>query len=104
MHCNGLYAALLCVFERSDYLPGFPFEDVHKSMVASPYNSLTSICESHPLGICLNGFPGDERAYKLTRIDLVYVKSICYVINNTKSLFCVDASMSATSRSAPSHV
>ena len=104
MHCNGLYAALLCMFECSDYLPGFLFEDVHKSMVAFLYNSLTLICESHPLGICLNGFPSDKRAYKLTRIDLVYVKSICYVINNTKSLFCVNASMSAASRSAPSHV
>ena len=61
MHCNGLYAALLCVFERSDYLPGFLFEDVHKSMVASPYNSLTLICESHPLGI------GDAQSLVMAR-------------------------------------
>jgi hypothetical protein len=63
-------------------------------MVTAPYNCPTMIYEHHSFWISFDRVSGNEGADKIPRFHLVDVEAIVDIVDDTKSVFHVDRSIS----------
>ena len=66
-------------------------------MVAAPYNCLSVVCKRHSFWISFDRVSGNESADEIPGIYLVEVKAVIHIVDNTKSAFQVDSSVSTDS-------